>query len=66
MNNAVRSYSTIASNYATNAGLGNSAFMHNYTEKLAELIVRECARIALDSSNSTLPANAIKQHFGVE
>lgn len=35
-------------------------------EIFGEFIVMRCAKIALENSNSTLPGNAIKEHFGVK
>jgi hypothetical protein len=50
--------------------MGNSV-LHNaeHLEKFAELIVRECARIAnagIDPAESHLIGNDILEHFGVE
>jgi hypothetical protein len=44
---------------------------YKQTEKLAELIVRECARVADESLNIITmkpewPSKYIKEHFGVE
>jgi len=45
-------------------------WMDYYTEKFAELIVRECAGLinSMDHSSQYFPhvADAIKEHFGVE
>ena len=44
----------------------NSAYMLDaFTEKFAELIVRECAEIA-DTAEPFLSSDLIKEHFGVE
>lgn len=52
--------------------VGNEWYMESpeekqriWTEKFAELIVRECACIA-DDMKSLEAANAIKEHFGVD
>lgn len=45
-------------------------FSNNQLEKFAELIVRECARVAFDDwcegTNESSSEMAIKKHFGVE
>ena len=36
------------------------------TEKFAELIVQECAEIAIDVSDGLTVATAIRKHFGIK
>ena len=40
---------------------------HWYSQKLAELVIQECARVVKASSpNGMIGVNAIRIHFGVE
>ena len=40
-------------------------WLYAYNEKFAELIVRECARVASDYDGAHYVGDAIEQHFGV-
>ena len=73
MNKRIKELVEQAKAYATNStkdytGDEPIGFMDYYTEKFAELIVRECIGVA-DHSNVTgksIIGERIKQHFGVE
>ena len=79
MNERIRELSAIAKHLSTDEAIHLSR-VHNrtlsldeeqeiFTEKFAELIVRECARVYWNIDNSethTEYVEALKQHFGVE
>jgi len=50
----------------TNNNLSDGNMSHNDLEKFAELIVKECAHVALMSNGNNLHVcDLIKKHFGV-
>ena len=51
--------------YIKDEGIGWAGNYNASLPKFAELIVRECAKIA-DSAEPFLSSDLIKQHFGVE
>ena len=63
-----------AEDYAYSAVIGGRECMEAYTEKFAELIVRECAEVCFridreyegEDVLATWCADAILKHFGVE
>jgi hypothetical protein len=77
MNERIRELAVQAEIYAgdlIDQGADYNQYPRYYTEKFAELIVQECARVCLaqrDPANlnykpSERFAEAVKQHFGVE
>ncbi len=73
MNERIQELAYDAEDYADSIVDQGGEFHPAYTQKLAELIVRECAKI-VEASTWNLPhgykavdqANLVKQHFGVE
>lgn len=64
MNNRITEFSAAAADFASNYAVGSPMWMNFYNEKFAELIVRECAAIALREDHE--PSECILTHFGVE
>jgi hypothetical protein len=62
---AVISVDTVTGNEALDDELAKMYIPDCFSEKFAELIVRECARLA-DNSPQYIDGREIKQHFGVE
>ena len=59
-------HETVKGNIA-NGGFINMNFSDAFSEKFAELIVKECAGVALMSNGDNLYVyELIKEHFGVE
>lgn len=46
MNSRITEFSAAAADFASNYAVGSPMWMNFYNEKFAELIVRECSRIA--------------------
>ena len=51
---------------ATEAAEANPDNWPDTMEKFAELIVQECAEIAIDVSDGLTVATAIRKHFGIK
>jgi hypothetical protein len=59
----------LAKEVAAIEGWGPEVWQTTFTEKFAELIVRECVEISENYAGGSMPvliACAIKEHFGVE
>ena len=67
MNERIKLLAEQASLYARsdNSSMLFENYHNRYTDKFAELIVRECADIAADQS-AIRPEYRIKKHFGVD
>ncbi len=78
MNERIQALAVQAEDYADGIVDQGSEFHEAYTQKLAELIVRECARVAIEKQtendiNNIVSKNPAKdfayaliKHFGVE
>ncbi len=69
MNERIQILAGQAEDYADGIVDQGGEFHQAYTQKLAELIVRECAGVELywlGEQDSKSVAEKIKQHFGVE
>ena len=64
MNERIRELAEQSGLLGPTSRIGNS---HEATEKFAELIVKECGRIANGIENEAiLPSSVIEEHFGVD
>jgi hypothetical protein len=69
MNTRIQELADEAEDYADGIVDQGGEFHQAYTQKLAELIVRECAGVGYDASYYECAlnvSNKIKEHFGVE
>ncbi len=66
MNERIKELALQAEDYADGIVDQGGEFHESYTQKLAELIVRECAQVASDYDGAHYVGDAIEQHFGVE
>ena len=69
MNERIQTLAVQAEDYADSIVDQGGEFHPAYTQKLAELIVRECAGVDLywlSEQDRKAVAEKIKQHFGVE
>ncbi len=66
MNERIQILAGQAEDYADGIVDQGGEFHEAYTQKLAELIVRECARVASDYDGAHYVGTAIEKHFGVE
>jgi hypothetical protein len=65
MNERIKELALQAEDYADGIVDQGGEFHESYTQKLAELIVRECAQVASDYDGAHYVGDAIEQHFGV-
>jgi hypothetical protein len=71
MNEQIKRFSEQAINYATSKRplpdlKDKDLFLNNLFEKFAELIVRECAKVASVETSDNGVGEVIREHFGVE
>ncbi len=66
MNERIKELALQAEDYADGIVDQGGEFHESYTQKLAELIVRECAQVASDYDGAHYVGDAIEQHFGVK
>lgn len=66
MNERIQKLALQAEDYADGIVDQGGEFHESYTQKLAELIVRECAQVASDYDGAHYVGDAIEQHFGVK
>jgi len=71
MNEQIKQFSEQAINYATSKRplpdlKDKELFLNNLFEKFAELIVRECAKVASVETSDNGVGEVIREHFGVE
>jgi hypothetical protein len=68
MNERIQKLSEQADLYARsdNSSMLFENYQKRYTEKFAELIVRECSRVAKLEVGTNRVCDAIEKHFGVE
>ena len=66
MNERIKELAEQAENHAYRVAAAGDDCQEAYTQKFAELIVRECAGVAWGIYANQEIANGIKQHFGVE
>ena len=71
MNEQIKRFSEQAINYATSKRplpdlKDKDLFLNNLFEKFAELIVRECAKVASVETSDDGVGEVIREHFGVE
>ena len=65
MNERIKELALQAEDYADGIVDQGGEFHESYTQKLAELIIRECAQVASDYDGAHYVGDAIEQHFGV-
>ncbi len=65
MNERIKELALQAEDYADGIVDQGGEFHESYTQKLAELIVKECAQVASDYDGAHYVGDAIEQHFGV-
>ena len=70
MNEQIKRFSEQAINYATSKRplpdlKDKDLFLNNLFEKFAELIVRECAKVASVETSDNGVGEVIREHFGV-
>lgn len=68
MNTRIKELAEQASLYAVsdNSSMLFDVWKKRYTEKFAELIIKECAEVASDYDGAHYVGTAIKEHFGVK
>jgi hypothetical protein len=67
MNERIQILAGQAEDYADGIVDQGGEFHESYTQKLAELIVRECADVAtVNQYQAFIPGYYVKKHFGVE
>jgi hypothetical protein len=67
MNEIIQILAGQAEDYADGIVDQGGEFHESYTQKLAELIVRECADVAtVNQYQAFTPGYYVKKHFGVE
>lgn len=67
MNERIQILAGQAEDYADGIVDQGGEFHESYTQKLAELIVRECADVAtVNQYQAFTPGYYVKKHFGVE
>ena len=67
MNKRIKQLADQAENYAYSAVIGGSECMEAYTQKFAELIVRECCKeITQEPFNAGAASLWLKDYFGVK
>ncbi len=66
MNERIKELALQAEDYADGNVDQGGEFHESYTQKLAELIIRECAQVASDYDGAHYVGDAIEQHFGVK
>jgi hypothetical protein len=66
MNERIKELALQAEDYADGIVDQGGEFHESYTQKLAELIVKECAQVASDYDGAHYVGDAIEQHFGVK
>jgi hypothetical protein len=67
MNERIKILAGQAEDYADGIVDQGGEFHESYTQKLAELIVKECADVAtVNQYQAFTPGHYVKKHFGVE
>jgi len=65
MNELIEKLAEQAEDYADGIVDQGGEFHESYTQKLAELIIRECAQVASDYDGAHYVGDVIEKHFGV-